>query len=261
MTPPLIAESNRLHLEELQSALDRGASLGGFAAVDVVVLGDNPLVLLVSPRDKERKERLGHALKFITDRLFPKLNAPQNILFRGVDVTRLENVVNSGCDRVPTSTPIFASDCASKAMEYGCLVLAYDSNKLDKTYQVVPKSESPETLDRLRLEYQSEKVVEENSIWFSKRLLSDRRIGTDYEKHYSFYIPGDAREALLMLFLLGDDKHKLLSEYVRHTNKPLPPKLQAELADWERKQHEIQIKKEALLAKVRNRKSPTTPEI
>jgi hypothetical protein len=255
----VMENESSLLLKDLSKNVATASKLGFCPIVNFEVLSDQPICLALTPETGECKKEVEFSLVYIARKL-SNSDLTRKFLFRGVKLERLESVVTSGCDVTPTTARIFATDTPSKALEYGEVIMVFDATKLVKTFVEVPKSESTQILNRLRSEYPTE-LEKGGSLWFSKLPPEDFRVGTLYEGCYSYYIPGDAREALLMIFLVGDDKHKLLSEYVRHTNKPLPPKLQAELADWERKQHEIQIKKEALLAKVRNRKSPTTSEI
>src|SRR3954465_10973972 len=50
--------------------------------------------------------------------------------------------------------------------------------------------------------------------------LGDGRIETTYETEYSFFIPGDPHEALLMVFLTGNDRNMLRTEFLRQSKTP-----------------------------------------
>lgn len=99
-------------------------------------------------------------------------------------------------------------------MEYGDVVMAFDPHKLDKTFRRVPKSENPDTLLRLKLEYPTMLEVDDD-LWFSRLPPGNGRTGTTYESFYTYFIPGEPREALLLLFLIGDDADALRAEFRR----------------------------------------------
>ena len=215
-TPPP-PESFNVLIDDLQNEVDAVSKLGLFPPTDVEVLASTPITILVSRRASVRSNEsdVSDALDFIADKLLLRQGTAQNILFRGVSRNRLGQIVTFGCDVTSTTEPIFASVYPKKALEYGELVMAFDSARLDKTYRKVPKSESPETLNLLRKEYPT--VIEEdgNWLWFSRRPPGDGRTGTIYESYYTFFIPGDQHEALLMIFLVGNDRNALRAEFLQ----------------------------------------------
>lgn len=209
---PNAPDSRYLLTGELQKEVDAAAAYGIFPPVEVEVLADVLITILVSPKLSEVRTDLSSALEFIAQKLFPRHDDTQNLLFRGVEPTRLSQVQEFGCDVNPSTAPIYASEYAEKAMEYGNLVMVFDSTKLDKTYRRVPKSESPEILSRLKEEYPTA-IEEDEHWWFSLLPPDNRRTGTLYESHYTFFIPGDPHEALLMIFLMGNDLNSLRAEF------------------------------------------------
>jgi hypothetical protein len=247
----MVNESSLL-LKNLSKNVATTSKLGFCPIVNFEVLADQPICVALTPETGECKKEVEFSLVYIARKL-SNSDLTRKFLFRGVKLERLESVVTSGCDVTPTTARIFAADTPNKALEYGEVIMVFDATKLEKTFVEVPKSESSQILNRLRSEYPTE-LEKGGSLWFSKLPPEDFRVGTLYEGCYSYYIPGDAREALLMIFLVGDDKHKLLSDYVRHTNKPLPAELQAELMEWEQKQAENRVKQAAILEKVRSKR-------
>ena len=162
------------------------------------ILADQPICVLLTPERKERNWDLGSEMESIA-RKISNSDLDRKFLFRGVKLERLESVVTSGCDVIPTTSRIFATDYPNKALEYGEVVMVFDATKLEKTFVGVPKSENAETLSYLRVKYPLEREIGE-TLWFSLA-PKDFRFGTSYEEFYSYYIPGNAREALLMIFL------------------------------------------------------------
>ncbi|MCF7787149.1 MAG: hypothetical protein K9N47_13565 [Prosthecobacter sp.] len=202
----------KLRSDELQKEVDAAAAFGLFPPIEVEVLADAPSAILVSPKAGEGNSDLSNALDFIAKRLLPRHDDARNFLFRGVELTRLGQVIDFGCDVTPTTAPIYASEYAKKALEYGSLVMVFDSAKLDKTFRKVPKSESAEKLSRLKAEYPTA-IEEAEHWWFSLLPAGNGRTGTFYESYFTFFIPGDPREALLMLFLIGNDRNALRAEF------------------------------------------------
>ena len=207
--------SRTLLVNRLQSYVDGAAAYGACPPVDLEVLADTPYTILISLRESAHGDRLSSALECIARKLFRSSNNAQKFLFRGVNLSRLSQVTSTGCDVTPPTAPIHASPYANKALEYGEVVMVFNSAKLDKTFRRVQKSESPEKLSRLREEYPTVTEVDSDWLWFSKLPLGDDRIGTIYESHYTFFIPGDAHEALLLIFLVGNNRDELRTEFQR----------------------------------------------
>lgn len=215
---PRAAAFQKLQLSEIQTEVDAAADYGLFPAIEVEVLADVPVTLLVSPKAGGSKGELNSALEFIASRLFGGSGSKRPCLFRGVELDRLSQIVSTGCDVIPSTAPIYASPHAAKALEYGDVVMAFDLAKLEKTFREVSKSENPETLDRLRQEYPTVLEMDGDWLWFSKLPPDDERTGTIYESYYTFFIPGDPREALLLLFLIGTDRDALRTQFLQSAN-------------------------------------------
>jgi hypothetical protein len=191
-------------IDNLQKEVDAAAKFGICQMVNVESLADQPITISVSRRVNDSRHDLGSALSFIARKLSPKDGLHQ-FLFRGVKLNQLEHVARSGCDVTPSTAPLHASEYPNKALEYGDLIMVFDPDKLDKTFRIVPKSENPETLSHIREEYPTEIETDVGELWFSKFPREDGRLGTIYESYYTFFIPGDPREALLMLFIIGEE--------------------------------------------------------
>ncbi|MDQ8206962.1 hypothetical protein QEH52_05540 [Coraliomargarita sp. SDUM461003] len=188
-------------LAGLQKRVDGASNFGVCPLVEIKMVAEQPLTLSVARRDKNERLNLGCALSFIAGELFPTIKRPQ-FLYRGVSLKHLEHVSKEGIDVEPTNAPIFATDRPDKALEYGELVMVFDPIKLDKTYRTAPKDAPDEVLSRLRAEYPTELEID-GKLWFSRMPADNARTGTIYESHYTFFIPDDPHEALLMLFVIG----------------------------------------------------------
>jgi hypothetical protein len=210
--------SRTVPLSALQGEMDAAADFGMFPPTQVEVLAEKPATLLVSPKEDGNIADLKDAVQFIARRLSPGSDS-RSFLYRGVQLARLSQITSRGCDVIPSTAPIHASPYAGKAMEYGEVVMAFDSAKLDKTFRKVPKSENPEILNRLKQEFPTVIEMDDDSIWFTKLPPNDERAGTIYVSYYTFFIPGDAREALRFLFLIGRDRDALRTEFQRLTGR------------------------------------------
>jgi hypothetical protein len=136
--------------------------------------------------------------------------------FRGVTLDRLPTVVRLGIDVEPTCTPIY-HDHIDKAWEYGGfpkVILALDERLLDRTFREVPLDHPEEEQQALLEEFPTRVVGPEGStLWFSKLAPDDPRLTKPYEWAYGCWIPGDAREALNGVFVIGtaDDRSKVVA--------------------------------------------------
>lgn len=207
-------KSRNLLAGDLQSKVNSAAEFGLFPPVEVEVLATDPVTIMVSPKAGGNRSYADDALAFIARGFIPQWTGGQPFLFRGVEMSRLSQIISTGCDVVPSTSPIHATPYPSKALEYGNVVMAFDAARLDKTFRRVPKSVSLDMLNRLREEYSTMLEVD-GDLWFSRLPPDDVRIGTIYESYYTFFIPGDPREALLVLFLIGDDRDALRAEFRR----------------------------------------------
>ncbi|MGV0853039.1 hypothetical protein [Mycolicibacterium phlei] len=129
-------------------------------------------------------------------------------VFRGVSPERFLNVLITGVDVEPTDAPIYCAEF-DKAWEYGGtsvgesarLIMALDRSKLERTFTTLPSSATPEEIATVRETYPYQHAEHQGELWFSR---IDRYFPA-YEVPYGYWIPGDATEALLAIFLVGDD--------------------------------------------------------
>jgi hypothetical protein len=137
------------------------------------------------------------------DELFARLP-----LFRGVPPDRFLTVLATGVDVTPTDPPIYCADL-EKAWEYGAtsgsqgprLIMALDSSKLERTFQTLPSGAMPDEIAAVRATYPHHHPEHPDGLWFSRI----DRFFPAYEIPYGYWIPGDARDALMAVFLVGDD--------------------------------------------------------
>jgi len=198
-------------IPDLWDQIDTATGYFGFPKIQFEVLAEAPLTLLISlPRDN-RVSDLGPCLTFLAEKALRRDSDDPPLRYRCVELSRLETIIRTGCDVVPSDSPIYAA-CLDKALEYGGynrVVQVFDPQGLEKTFRKVRKSEAWELSEGFRLTYPSLKEMDGEWLWFSKLPPGDFRIGTAYETEYSFFIPGDPLKALLMVFLVGDDPHEI----------------------------------------------------
>jgi hypothetical protein len=144
------------------------------------------------------------------------LSRRRQLLYRSVEMSRLQQVVRCGCDVTPTDAPMFATDDTSKALEdYGGpnkVVEVFDRAKMERTFRTVSKQETPENLAKLRRIYPTMKLGS-NCIWCTRLQPGDAAYhNEENEAMYGFFIPGDAKKALIMVFLVGEEPERLRAE-------------------------------------------------
>lgn len=162
--------------------------------------------------------------------LFAKVLAEHQTFpeYRGVEIARLPQVLTSGVDVVPTNAPIFVSDF-DKAWEYPStsaprVVFALRSNMLKRSFQTLPLDASTAEIADVRTEYPHQHE-HDRCLWFSRIAEQNRNLA--YESAYGYWIPGNAKDALLAAFCFGnpDDilPHLVLAiAAARHGLPPLP---------------------------------------
>lgn len=201
--------------EFLQQQLDQAARYFGFRPVHLEVLAETPFTILVTQPGRINASAFDHCLTFLAGKALRRNADDLHLLFRSVELARLGQVIRTGCDVIPSTAPMFAA-CSGKALEYGGsnkVVQVFDPTRLEKTFTKVHKSESPKALERLIEKYPSCKEVDGEWLWLSKLPPGDFRIATDYATEYSFYIPGNPLQALMMIFLVGEDPQELRAEF------------------------------------------------
>lgn len=129
--------------------------------------------------------------------------------FRGVPLARLAGVLRTGIDVAPTDAPIFCTDGVDKAFEYARpgvgetgpgLVLALRGPHLARTYRDLDADASPAVIAEIRETYPHPAGNPGGRIRFSR--LADQTT-PGYEEAYGYWIPGNAREALVAVCVLG----------------------------------------------------------
>lgn len=121
--------------------------------------------------------------------------------FRGVDDAALERALTQGIDVVPSDSHWYGAEL-EKALEYGGdypSVLMIDSSYIQRPWRVVPSDAPQEKHSAARGWAPLQPLVASDGshTFYSRLPLSDRSRGSDYEKAYAWYIPGDARDALV----------------------------------------------------------------
>lgn len=133
---------------------------------------------------------------------------PHWVTFRGVPLARLRDVLRTGIDVTPTDAPIFCAE-VDKAFEYARPVgggtgpgvtLALRGPRLDRTFQDLDAAASPAEIAATRVTYPHRAGNPGGRTRFSR--LADQT-GPGYEEAYGYWIPGDAREALVGVCVLG----------------------------------------------------------
>lgn len=144
---------------------------------------------------------------------------PPGVDFRCCAWNRLETVLASGVDK-PKEAVLWTDSSPEKALEYGGInpdrkiMLAYLSDRLERTYRRARADITPEERARLAAEYPTLIELPNNRypLWFSK--LPDRLAALPYESAHARLISGDPFQALLMVIALGRD-HQAVRTDVR----------------------------------------------
>jgi hypothetical protein len=135
------------------------------------------------------------------------VNGRLGIRFRGVPIDRLRAVLDNGVDVDPTDNPIFCGD-EEKAFEYARprgdadgpgLMYALHSGYLERTFRSLPMAASPDEIAKVQATY-PHRYEDTFGLHFS-RLAGQNN--TAYEVAYGYWIPRNARDALVAIFLRG----------------------------------------------------------
>ena len=201
------------------------------AKIDILAMNPVPIVLITIPDE----DRIGADETDLVFKIQALLGRDLwGCKFRGVELDRLPNVLESGIDVIPTNAPIFA-DFLDKALEYGGwpkLVLALDSRQMEKTFKEVPSSipeaELAELCSTFPLVLPSS---DGRSLWLTRLSEGDPRIGTAYEYGYAWWIRGDAFKALNAVLLFdhpdGGGRGRALSIIEEYKKAQLPDSRQS----------------------------------
>ena len=117
-------------------------------------------------------------------------------------------VLTTGVDVQPTDAPIYGSDF-DRAWEYGetslgvglRLVFALDSRMLKRTFRTLPLDARASEIAEVRETYPHHHLEHPDCLWFS--LIDSYMPGCEIP--YGYWIPGNAKDALLAVFLLGGE--------------------------------------------------------
>jgi hypothetical protein len=124
--------------------------------------------------------------------------------FRGVSIDRLPSTITTGIDVEPSTAPIFVADL-DKALEYGGwpkLVLALNHACLDRTYREIGATASADEIESLRHTFPTMLTSTDGThLWLSRFPEDSPYLQSFYESYYARWIPGDAKEALIAVFI------------------------------------------------------------
>ncbi len=137
------------------------------------------------------------------------VNGREWVAFRGVPIDCLRSVFFNGVDVDPTDDPIFCDD-AEKAFEYARpksgvdgpgLMYALHGSYLKPSWRTLPADASPEQIAEVQITYPHRYENPLGDDLYFSRLAHQKN--TAYEAAYGYWIPGNARDALLAIFLRG----------------------------------------------------------
>ena len=122
-------------------------------------------------------------------------------LFRGVDSKGLQRALSNGIDVVPTDHHWFGGDLG-KAIEYGDdypNVLIIDVKRVERTYRQISVDAPLYEHDDARRFAGSEPIRSRDGtrMLYSRLPMTNNRRGSAYELEFAFYIPADAKDALI----------------------------------------------------------------
>jgi hypothetical protein len=138
------------------------------------------------------------------------VNGKRWIAFRGKPIDRLGCVMANGVDVDPTDTPIFCAE-EDKAYEYARpewggrgagLMYALHGGYLERSFRMLPADASPEDIAEVRKIYPHQYDSPHDGFYFS-RLADQSNTAYEYAYAYGYWVPGDAKDALLAIFLRG----------------------------------------------------------
>ncbi len=122
-------------------------------------------------------------------------------VFRGIDAKGLERALSNGIDVAPTDHHWFGSDLA-KALEYGGdypNVLIMDVKRIERTYRYL-RVDAPQDEHEIARRFAGSEPIRSRDgtrLLYSRIPTTDSRRGSAYELEFAFYIPGNAKDALI----------------------------------------------------------------
>ena len=137
-----------------------------------------------------------------------RINGKSWVAFRGTPIDRFLTVFLTGVDKSPTNSPIFCAD-EDKAYEYARpndgisgpgLLYALHGAYLERSYRTLSADASAEEIAEVQCTYPHRYEDPFGQLHLSR--LPDQ-VNLAYEAAYGYWIPGNAREALLAIFLIG----------------------------------------------------------
>jgi hypothetical protein len=138
----------------------------------------------------------------------PPFNGQEWVAFRGVPIDCFRSVFLTGVDTDPTDSTIFCAE-EDKAYEYARpasgesgpgLMYALDGGCLERSFRTLPAGAPAEKIREVQQTYPHRYEDDNGDLRFS-RLANQNN--TAYEAAYGYWIPGNARDALLAIFLIG----------------------------------------------------------
>jgi hypothetical protein len=146
-------------------------------------------------------------LELYTDK--PRVNGKGWVAFRGVPIETFRAVAQNGVDVEPTDATIFCAE-EDKAWEYAKprsgsdgpgLMYALHGGYLERSFRELAGGTSPEAIAELQKTYPYRYDYPDGNLRLS-RLANQNNPA--YESAYGYWVPGNAREALLAIFVRGD---------------------------------------------------------
>ena len=135
-------------------------------------------------------------------------NGKTGIEFRGKSLDHLAAVWKNGIDVSPTDAVIFCAD-VEKAHEYANLgwgepgpglILALHCGHLERSFKDLPADASTNEIAEVQRTYRHKYTATDGRMRFS-RLAEQENL--NYEEAYGYWIPGNAKDALLAVFIFG----------------------------------------------------------
>lgn len=130
------------------------------------------------------------------------------IAYRGVPIDKLSAVLINGVDKDPTDAVIYCDSEPEKALEYAApawgvtgegLLYALDGEYLQKCFAHVSEGASPHEVDEARKTYPYQSPSPDGGYFFAR----NENFSPGYDTEYGFWIPDNARDALLGVFVRG----------------------------------------------------------
>ena len=183
--------------------------------------------LVVTPENI--KSTLASPLLIFGFRLAKASEQPDSYaLFRAVKISRLQQVITSGCDVTPSDSVLFANMSPEKSLEYGefpKVVQVFNGKHLERSWRTVPASVSEDELHQLLQTYKTKLVAQDEShLWLSRLPPGHTAVGTPYEQEHAYWIPGDPFLALMAVVVIARDLTELSRVVELFSTKPEGPK-------------------------------------